>query len=96
MLSLPTGEEATPRLIRTFVKRIGFGTHLKHNRIDAHRLKQIELICQVGLHLFARQAHKLPIDTLYPSAAHLAFRAFKGILCRYAQRQEEREEEKED
>ena len=96
MLTLSPGEKATPRFVRTLVERIGFGSHLKHDGVDPHGMQHIELLGQVGLHLFARQAHKLPIDTLYPGAAHLAFRAFKGILCRYAQRQEEREEEKED
>ena len=80
-----------PRLVGTIIQGIAFHSHLEDNRIHAAGFKGVELAGQIGLHSFALQALKLPVNGLNPRASKLALRK----LLRHKRESAKKDQDKE-
>ena len=95
ILSLASGKPSAPRLVTAAIESVGLGAYLEHHGVDACRLQDIELLREVGLHLFAGESHELAIDALNPGAAHFALGSFEGVGGRRSEYSRQQKEEKE-
>ena len=72
-LSLPTGQVAAPGFQFTGIKGISGGSDLEDYGIAMDVLQGIEVLRQFCAHGLGRKPLELSVDTLYPTAAKLAF-----------------------
>ena len=72
-LALLAREVAAPRLYVALVEGVTLGSHLKDDGVDPVFLQLVELMCERLLHGLCGHALKLPVHTLYPRSAKLAF-----------------------
>ena len=71
--ALHSGQEAAPRFVLRSIQRIGFGTHLEDNGVDARALQGVQLVYQSLLQLVGGHTAKLSVHRLNPRGTEFTF-----------------------